>query len=111
MGHGPLHYRAPRKNHTSQRVNQGADENDSDNSDSATTSSKPSLLVATKMLWHNILGATSKDGFELVLWLLAEETMRETFGSRRQTIFAAMLKKFFGKRIVPQSMCGYDWWF
>jgi hypothetical protein len=53
----------------------------------------------------------SKDGLEIVLWPLAEETMRETFGSRRQTIFAAMLKKFVGKRIVPRSMCGYDWWF
>jgi hypothetical protein len=64
-----------------------------------------------KEVLRNILKVASKDGFELVVWPLVELTMRETFRTRRQSIFAAMLRKFVGKRIVPLSMCGYDWWF
>jgi hypothetical protein len=64
-----------------------------------------------KEVLRNILKVASKDGFELVVWPLVELTMRETFRTRRQSIFAAMLRKFVGKRIVQLSMCGYDWWF
>jgi len=62
-----------------------------------------------KEVLRNILKVTSKDGFELVVWPMVEETMRETFQNRRQSVFAAMSTKFIGKRIVPLSMCWYDW--
>ena len=62
-----------------------------------------------KEVLRNILKVTSKDGFELVVWPMVEETMRETFRNRRQSVFAAMRTKFVGKRIVPLSMCWYDW--
>jgi hypothetical protein len=35
--------------------------------------------VIVKEVLHNILKVTSKDGFELVVWPMVEETMRETF--------------------------------
>ena len=69
------------------------------------------VTVTILIQQHNILGATSKDGFELVVWPMVEETMRETFRNRRQSVFAAMSTKFIGKRIVSLSMCWYDWWF
>ena len=62
-----------------------------------------------KEVLRNILKVTSKDGFELVVWPMVEETMRETFRNRRQSVFAAMSTKFIGKRIVSLSMCWYDW--
>ena len=52
-----------------------------------------------------LIGVASKDGFELVIWPMIEETMRETLRTRRQSVFSAMRKK-----LLVRTVCPVDVW-